>query len=40
LLANLKERAEYDGRPLSQYINIVLKRYIENVEKREAEKQN
>ena len=32
ILAKLKEKAEYDDRSLSQYINIVLKQYINNIE--------
>lgn len=32
LLAKLKEKAEYDDRSLSQYINIVLKQHIRDLE--------
>ena len=32
ILAKLKERAEYDDRSLSQYINLVLKQHINNIE--------
>ena len=32
LLEKLKERAEYDDRSLSQYINIVLKQHIKDLE--------
>ena len=32
ILAKLKEKAEYDDRSLSQYINIVLKQHINNIE--------
>lgn len=32
LLAKLKEKAEYDDRSLSQYINIVLKQHIKELE--------
>lgn len=32
LLVKLKERAEYDDRSLSQYINIVLKQHIKETE--------
>ena len=32
ILAKLKEKAEYDDRSLSQYINIVLKQHINNDE--------
>ena len=32
ILAKLKEEAEYDDRPLSQYINIVLKQHIKELE--------
>ncbi len=29
LLEKLRERADYDCRPLSQYINLLLKKYLE-----------
>lgn len=32
ILIKLKENAEYDDRSLSQYINIVLKQHIKNLE--------
>lgn len=32
ILAKLKERAEYDDRSLSQYINLVLKQHIKDIE--------
>ena len=32
ILAKLKEKAEYDDRSLSQYINIVLKQHINSIE--------
>ena len=32
ILAKLKEEAEYDDRSLSQYINIVLKQHIKDME--------
>ena len=32
ILAKLKEQAEYDDRSLSQYINIVLKQHIKQLE--------
>ncbi|MBQ2892546.1 MAG: toxin-antitoxin system protein [Oscillospiraceae bacterium] len=32
ILLKLKERAEYDDRSLSQYINIVLKQHIKELE--------
>ncbi len=32
ILAKLKERADYDDRSLSQYINIVLKQHIKDIE--------
>ena len=35
ILAKLKEKAEYDDRSLSQYINLVLKQYIKNLEDKE-----
>ena len=33
--AKIRDKAEYDGRSLSQYINLVLKRHLENEEKKE-----
>ena len=35
LLEKIKEQADYDCRPLSQYINLVLKRHLEELEKKE-----
>ena len=35
LLAKLRDKAEYDGRSLSQYINLILKRHLEQEEKKE-----
>lgn len=35
ILAKLKEKAEYDDRSLSQYINLVLKQHIKNLEDKE-----
>ncbi len=32
VLAKLKEKAEYDDRSLSQYINIVLKQHIKQTD--------
>lgn len=32
VLAKLKEKAEYDDRSLSQYINLILKRHIKDIE--------
>ena len=32
ILAKLKEKAEYDDRSLSQYINLVLKQHLNNIE--------
>ena len=32
LLEKLKEKAEEDCRPLSQYINLVLKKHLEELE--------
>ena len=32
LLEKLKEKAEEDCRPLSQYINLVLKKHLEEIE--------
>ena len=33
ILEKLRDRAEYDDRSLSQYINLVLKRHLEDLEK-------
>ena len=35
ILAKLKEKAEYDDRSLSQYINIVLKQHIKDLEQKQ-----
>lgn len=35
VLEKIRDKAEYDGRSLSQYINLILKRHLE---KEEAEK--
>lgn len=32
ILTKLKEKAEYDDRSLSQYINLVLKQHIRDIE--------
>ena len=32
ILVKLKERAEYDDRSLSQYINLVLKQHLKDLE--------
>ncbi len=32
ILAKIKEEAEYDDRSLSQYINLVLKKHIKDIE--------
>lgn len=37
ILTKLKDKAEYDGRSLSQYINLILKRHLENEEKKEEQ---
>ena len=34
LLAKLRERAEEDDRSLSQYINLVLKKHLEELERK------
>lgn len=34
VLKRIKDKAEYDGRSLSQYINLVLKRHLEEEEKK------
>lgn len=33
ILKKIKEKAEYDGRSLSQYINLVLKKHLEEEQK-------
>ena len=35
LLEKLREKAEYDDRSLSQYINLVLKKHLEEEEKKQ-----
>lgn len=35
ILAKIKEIAEYDDRSLSQYINIILKQHIRNLDKKD-----
>lgn len=35
ILEKIKERAEYDDRSLSQYINLVLKRHLEEEKKKD-----
>ena len=34
ILSKLKEQAEYDDRSLSQYINLVLKQHIREIEEK------
>ena len=34
VLKKIKDKAEYDGRSLSQYINLVLKKHLEKEEER------
>lgn len=36
ILEEIREKAEYDDRSLSQYINLVLKRHLEEEKKKEA----
>ncbi len=36
LLEKLREKADEDCRPLSQYINLILRRYMEQKEKRKS----
>lgn len=38
ILEKLRDRAERDDRPLSSYINLVLKAHLEAVERREQQK--
>lgn len=33
LLERLRAKAEYDDRSLSQYINLILKKYLDRIEK-------
>ena len=35
ILVKIRDKAEDDGRSLSQYINLVLKRHLEQEEKKE-----
>ena len=35
ILVRLKERAEFDDRSLSQYINIILKQHIKAIDEKE-----
>ena len=35
ILDEIREKAEYDDRSLSQYINLVLKRHLEEEKKKE-----
>ena len=35
ILMKLKERAEYDDRSLSQYINLILKQHIRNIDQKQ-----
>ena len=35
ILSKIKEKAEYDDRSLSQYINLVLKQHIHDIEEKE-----
>lgn len=35
ILEKIKENAEYDDRSLSQYINLVLKKHLEEEEKKQ-----
>ena len=37
ILKKVKEKAEYDGRSVSQYINLILKKHLENEEKRDIQ---
>ena len=36
ILEKVKEKADYDCRPLSQYINLVLKKHLEEEEKKKS----
>ena len=35
ILEKIREKAEYDCRPLSQYINLVLKKHLEENQKKD-----
>ena len=35
VVEKVKDLAEYDGRSFSQYINLVLRRHLENLKKKE-----
>lgn len=37
ILAKIRDKAEYDGRSLSQYINLILRRHLEKEEKKDKE---
>jgi len=37
ILEKIKERAELDDRPVSSYINLVLKAHLERLERREKQ---
>lgn len=36
IIEKLKEIAEYDDRSLSSFINLILKRYLEKLDKKES----
>ena len=36
ILEKIKEKAEYDDRSLSQYINLVLKKHLEEEDKKKS----
>ena len=36
IVEKIKEIAEYDDRSLSSFINLILKRYLENLDKKDA----
>ena len=38
ILEKVKQLAEYEDRSVSSYINLVLKKHLEQVEKRQTEK--
>ncbi len=40
ILEKIKLRAEVDDRPVSSYINLVLKAHLERLERREQQKQS
>ena len=40
ILEKVKQLAEYEDRSISSYINLVLRKHLEQLEKRQAEKKH